>query len=994
MSDSRQNFTFTADTSDAEAKIANLRAQLAALQQTQAQFANNPVTAAGLQNQIKTVSDEIDKLQPKFDNFSNLLVRDFAQVEGASMRLTGALKGTFTGAISATDMWSQRQVDAASKTRVFTQTIQQAIASHVGLVQSLKQNEQIAAQFGKVVKSSTDEAGGSFLNFAQVARHSMALFDEGMRGSRAQMVATVGAMTRDSGLLEKAISAVGSAGFGAVAGIAALAGGLVALASRAIQAETALRGVYNAALLQGRAAAQVELNTTAMAESIQHSGMLGYGSALTLSAGIQRISHISAEARGNISDVAEALSKIHFEGDIAKTAKALETVFSSTGHMKSFVEENDLLTGSMKRQFDAAVAAGNSDAASTLAAGGLKARLGNASEDLATARKQWELTQGVGMAGEYVPPQAFMPPGTNLRFREGSQAPSAQERQLAVDVEKGNHEYDKRIELQRKLSEINRALGKSGAPATITDVDGIKRATAAATEYAAELDSLASAASRMAMTQIQEKVREAGMRASINGAANERSMRQGVLKAEIAELNVGLQSVEINEKQKLELRSEVAQKTIALNQSLAGSNARASKLDYQAFVREEENKLKEFKGNRDRQLQILVEWTAKARELYVNDATALRGALAQIEAARIQVNKQSVDEQLASFRQQYSQMEARIREFEYNTQARVKVKDISPVTGFQLDVNKIEDEYSTLAGRVKEVMGGADFATPAERQKAQELFDFITLRGRAAAADYREKMVAANEAIIEKFAAPWKSLFSGVATSLENAIGGVLSRSTTVKSALDNLVKTGISGTINAIGTTLSQVAAKSIFHAVSGQTLTDLASKAVSEGIGKLFNVGTTAATEAPQIAALAANTISVDAAAAAQVVNTLSLDALTGAVIANSITQFNPEVAGFKLSGGGIIPSAAGGMMVGGGSDGSIAIVHPREMVLPASISQGIQNMISRGEGGGTSNVTGTVNYSPTVNGVSRLDKRMMTSMMRDHGPMLADLVRQAMR
>lgn len=56
-------------------------------------------------------------------------------------------------------------------------------------------------------------------------------------------------------------------------------------------------------------------------------------------------------------------------------------------------------------------------------------------------------------------------------------------------------------------------------------------------------------------------------------------------------------------------------------------------------------------------------------------------------------------------------------------------------------------------------------------------------------------------------------------------------------------------------------------------------------------------------------------------------------------------PSVLGTTFAMGGIVPSAAGGMVVGGGGGGVPAILHPREMVLPRPISEGIQSMIAGG-------------------------------------------------
>jgi hypothetical protein len=74
------------------------------------------------------------------------------------------------------------------------------------------------------------------------------------------------------------------------------------------------------------------------------------------------------------------------------------------------------------------------------------------------------------------------------------------------------------------------------------------------------------------------------------------------------------------------------------------------------------------------------------------------------------------------------------------------------------------------------------------------------------------------------------------------------------------------------------------------------------------------------------------------------------------------------FGFSGGGVVPSAAGGMVVGGGlrGGGMISILHPKEMVLPAHLSQGVQAMINHGNAGaGNGGVnSATMNYSPTIN------------------------------
>jgi len=54
------------------------------------------------------------------------------------------------------------------------------------------------------------------------------------------------------------------------------------------------------------------------------------------------------------------------------------------------------------------------------------------------------------------------------------------------------------------------------------------------------------------------------------------------------------------------------------------------------------------------------------------------------------------------------------------------------------------------------------------------------------------------------------------------------------------------------------------------------------------------------------------------------------------------------FGFARGGIVPSAAGGWAVPNLAGATPALLHAREMVLPAPISEGLQDMIGRGGGG----------------------------------------------
>jgi archaellum component FlaC len=66
-------------------------------------------------------------------------------------------------------------------------------------------------------------------------------------------------------------------------------------------------------------------------------------------------------------------------------------------------------------------------------------------------------------------------------------------------------------------------------------------------------------------------------------------------------------------------------------------------------------------------------------------------------------------------------------------------------------------------------------------------------------------------------------------------------------------------------------------------------------------------------------------------------------GSAADTSIGEGDFSSADFSV--GGVVPSAAGGMKVDDGKGGTLAIVHPNEMVLPANLSKGIQRLIGSG-------------------------------------------------
>ena len=92
--------------------------------------------------------------------------------------------------------------------------------------------------------------------------------------------------------------------------------------------------------------------------------------------------------------------------------------------------------------------------------------------------------------------------------------------------------------------------------------------------------------------------------------------------------------------------------------------------------------------------------------------------------------------------------------------------------------------------------------------------------------------------------------------------------------------------------------------------------------------------------------------------------------------------------FEGGGIVPSAQGGMV----SSGGLSILHPREMVLPAHISTGLQNMIQTGRNDIGSN---SFTYNANVTGYHPYATRSnFEAMLRTHGSAMQSWVENSMR
>jgi hypothetical protein len=232
-----------------------------------------------------------------------------------------------------------------------------------------------------------------------------------------------------------------------------------------------------------------------------------------------------------------------------------------------------------------------------------------------------------------------------------------------------------------------------------------------------------------------------------------------------------------------------------------------------------------------------------------------------------------------------------------------------------------------------------------------------------------EKYVGEVQALDTKLAETnkkaWDDLVAPVERAIDTSVTGIILGTTTVQKALANLAQSIIAEFVNS--------AVKGVF----GQIGNFFGASILGGGGGDQdFSGGLTGAGEEVVGSGLAEG---------------LGLSSLFGSGgILGSLFKGIGTLFGFEH--GGIVPSAQGGWAVPSlGPGGVLAQLHSNEMVLPANISQGLQNLIAAPNGANASGGGGPV----VVNfGVSAMDSQDVARFFRSNGSALVAAINTAMR
>ena len=230
-----------------------------------------------------------------------------------------------------------------------------------------------------------------------------------------------------------------------------------------------------------------------------------------------------------------------------------------------------------------------------------------------------------------------------------------------------------------------------------------------------------------------------------------------------------------------------------------------------------------------------------------------------------------------------------------------------------------------------------------------------------------EKYVGEVQALDTKLAEAnkkaWDDLVAPIERAIDTSVTGIILGTTTVQKALANLAQSIIAGFVNS--------AVKGVF----GQ-LGNLFGAGLFGGGDQDFSGGLTGAG---------------DEVLGGGVATSLGLGSLFGSAgILGSLFKGIGSLFGFER--GGIVPSAQGGWAVPSlGPGGVLAQLHSNEMVLPANISEGLQNLIASptglNAGGGPAPVV--VNF-----GVQAMDSQDVARFFRSNSSALVAAINNAMR
>jgi hypothetical protein len=325
-----------------------------------------------------------------------------------------------------------------------------------------------------------------------------------------------------------------------------------------------------------------------------------------------------------------------------------------------------------------------------------------------------------------------------------------------------------------------------------------------------------------------------------------------------------------------------------------------------------------------------------------------------------------------------------VEAFKNNMQILVDQRQITlqQALGFDIDYTaRLHDQESE---RLAAILAN-DQLELTDRLKTTEMMLQADARYAAQASEGYRRLADQARAQADRVAQAYEQAFDRLGGSVQRTFNEILTRQTSWAKGMTRMVQEVETFFLDEVEHMAAKWAASGLANLAGGAVATAVggAQAAGATGLGAgltalvgigqpgglfgsgLFS-GTGAAAATTQATAVTANTTALAAATTAMTTLTAALTGATaaagtsaGASLAGGGAVAAGAAAGggglfsalgglFAFARGGIVPSAAGGWALPNFAGATPALLHAREMVLPADISQGLQSMIAGGGAG----------------------------------------------
>ena len=691
---------------------------------------------------------------------------------------------TFGAAVRAAAADIKTSASATAEQVVALDKASAAYNKAKGEAAGFQQKLEAQAQASRGATGATNEmstAHGHMAGSAGVAREALVMLHETMMGNYKRLAGSTMVMAERTNALHAVMTALTPAMMGAVGAAAALAAGFAYLVVQSMHAETALRGVYNAALLQGRGAAQAEADTKTFAAAMVQTGTVGRKNATEIASAIQSIPGVAEDVRAKLSAIAPALFEVWGQ-DAEKTTKNIDTAFRSISSLGAFLDENRLLTSEQGRAFKAAEATKDAYAAQRIGVDALTARLGPAYEGYKKMVDEQKIATSSAALGAFDPtgkmiPQMKMEP---LRMPEsGSHAEDESTRRQTEAAERYLGVMRERTQLESDAKQIQSALSTAttdGQRAELSEALKVNAARQAGLKDQGD----ASWAAKVA-TDAKE-AGDAAVIAAHNAGAKRIEIMEAGTKAEMEVYRAASRDMTRTDAERLNAKRQALTLEMSLIEKTAGGEATAAKQALEAKLATLSAEQAAQHGNfanvmalEDQKLALLKQagaaYTKQFQEELKTQENMQRqhtGELQRIELEHLTKTAEIDREDLATKK---SNLAAEVSDHLITKQTEIAQLQVYADQQYQIKHAALQNFIDNNAMELAERTKALDQMANLEAQHAKET------------AALKAQMAAADRATAQASEREWTSAFSSIGQSGERAMTGLIMETTTYRKA-------------------------------------------------------------------------------------------------------------------------------------------------------------------------------------------------------------------